>query len=68
MPSLSVVVPIYNVSDYLVACLDSLVAQTLEDLEVILVDDGSGEMSEPADGLPSSPLAVEAHPTGFRWG
>lgn len=45
MPSLSVVVPIYNVSDYLVACLDSLVAQTLQDLEVILVDDGSTDGS-----------------------
>ena len=45
MPSLSVVVPIYNVSDYLVACLESLVAQTLGDLEVILVDDGSTDGS-----------------------
>ncbi|SDP29017.1 CDP-glycerol glycerophosphotransferase [Pedococcus dokdonensis] len=52
MPSLSVVVPIYNVSDYLVACLDSLAAQTLEDLEVILVDDGSTDGSgELADGF-----------------
>jgi CDP-glycerol glycerophosphotransferase len=52
MPSLSVVVPIYNVSDYLVACLESLVAQTLEDLEVILVDDGSTDGSgELADGF-----------------
>jgi CDP-glycerol glycerophosphotransferase len=45
MPSLSVVVPIYNVSDYLVACLESLVAQTLGGLEVILVDDGSTDGS-----------------------
>lgn len=45
MPALSVVVPIYNVSDYLVACLESLVAQTLGDLEVILVDDGSTDGS-----------------------
>jgi CDP-glycerol glycerophosphotransferase len=50
MPSLSVVVPIYNVSDYLVACLESLRSQTLDDLEVVLVDDGStdgsGEMAD----------------------
>ncbi|HET7279742.1 MAG TPA: CDP-glycerol glycerophosphotransferase family protein [Dermatophilaceae bacterium] len=45
MPSLSVVVPIYDVSDYLVACLESLAAQTLDDLEVILVDDGSTDGS-----------------------
>ncbi len=45
MPSLSVVVPIYNVSDYLVACLESLAAQTLDDLEVILIDDGSTDGS-----------------------
>jgi CDP-glycerol glycerophosphotransferase len=50
MPLLSVVVPVYNVSDYLGACLESLVAQTLDDLEVIVVDDGStdgsGEMAD----------------------
>lgn len=50
MPALSVVVPIYNVSDYLVACLESIAGQTLGDLEVVLVDDGStdgsGEMAD----------------------
>jgi len=45
MPALSVVVPIYNVSDYLVACLESLAGQTLADLEVVLVDDGSTDGS-----------------------
>jgi CDP-glycerol glycerophosphotransferase len=45
MPSLSVVVPIYNVSDYLVACLESLAGQTLAGLEVVLVDDGSTDGS-----------------------
>ena len=45
MPALSVVVPIYNVSDYLVACLESLAGQTLDDLEVVLVDDGSTDGS-----------------------
>jgi CDP-glycerol glycerophosphotransferase len=46
MPSLSVVVPIYNVSDYLVACLESLAGQTLGNLEVVLVDDGSTDGSD----------------------
>ncbi|WP_018653673.1 bifunctional glycosyltransferase/CDP-glycerol:glycerophosphate glycerophosphotransferase [Actinomadura flavalba] len=42
MPAkLSVVVPMHNVQDYLAACLESLAAQTLDDLEVLLVDDGS---------------------------
>ncbi|WP_338697134.1 glycosyltransferase [Streptomyces sp. Q6] len=40
-PRLSVIVPVYNVEDYLAACLDSIAAQTFTDLEVILVDDGS---------------------------
>ncbi|NEB81322.1 glycosyltransferase, partial [Streptomyces sp. SID14478] len=44
-PRLSVVVPVFNVEDYLTECLDSLAAQTLTDLEVVLVDDGSTDAS-----------------------
>ncbi|MGX2997257.1 CDP-glycerol glycerophosphotransferase family protein [Streptomyces sp. JNUCC 64] len=44
-PRLSVVVPIYNVEEYLPDCLDSLEAQTLRDLEVLMVDDGSPDGS-----------------------
>ncbi|MER7698364.1 CDP-glycerol glycerophosphotransferase family protein [Streptomyces sp. NPDC096095] len=40
-PRLTVVVPLYNVEEYLGACLSSLAAQTMPDLEVVLVDDGS---------------------------
>jgi CDP-glycerol glycerophosphotransferase len=40
-PLLSIVVPFYNVEEYLGACLESLRRQTLRDLEVIMVDDGS---------------------------
>lgn len=43
---LSVIVPIYNVEDYLEECLNSLVKQTLQDMEVILVNDGSKDHSE----------------------
>ena len=39
------VVPIYNVEDYLVSCLESLADQTFRDTEVILVDDGSPDTS-----------------------
>ena len=40
-PKVSVVVPIYGVEKYLKQCVDSILAQTLTDIEVILVDDGS---------------------------
>lgn len=44
-PVLSVVVPVYNVEDYLAECLDSLLAQTLQRMQIILVDDGSTDGS-----------------------
>ena len=40
-PRVSVVVPIYNVEPYLKKCVESLLSQTLEDIEILLVDDGS---------------------------
>ena len=40
-PLISVVVPIYNVEQYLHECLDSIISQTYHNLEIILVDDGS---------------------------
>ena len=42
---LSIIVPIYNVEPYLEACLDSLLAQTIGDFEILLVDDGSKDRS-----------------------
>ncbi|MFD9499106.1 CDP-glycerol glycerophosphotransferase family protein [Streptomyces sp. NPDC060035] len=44
-PRLTVVVPLYNVEEYLGACLDSLAEQTMADLEVVMVDDGSTDNS-----------------------
>ena len=41
----SVIVPIYNVEQYLHKCVDSLINQTLSDIEIILVDDGSPDNS-----------------------
>ncbi len=41
MPKISVVVPVYNVEPYLRRCVDSILAQTFKDFELILVDDGS---------------------------
>ena len=45
MPSLSLIVPIYNVAEYLSTTLNSIVRQTLSHFEVILVDDGSTDGS-----------------------
>ena len=42
---LSVIVPVYNVEKYLAECVDSLLNQTLMDMEIILVDDGSKDSS-----------------------
>lgn len=44
-PFLSVIVPVYNVKPYLAHCLDSILAQTFTDYEVIIIDDGSTDGS-----------------------
>ena len=45
-PKVSVIVPVYNVAEYLPQCLDSLVFQTLQDIEIIVVNDGSPDNSQ----------------------
>lgn len=45
MPKVSIVVPIYNVEKYLSKCLTSLINQTLEDIEIICINDGSTDNS-----------------------
>ena len=47
MSEISVIVPVYKVEPYLRRCVDSILAQTFPDIEVILVDDGS------PDGCPA---------------
>lgn len=44
-PKISIIVPVYNVEDYMALSLDSLRAQTLEDIEIICIDDGSTDGS-----------------------
>lgn len=41
MPAISIIVPVYKVEAYLLACVESILAQTYSDFELILVDDGS---------------------------
>lgn len=45
MCKVSVLVPVYNVEKYLPKCLDSILAQTLQDIEIICIDDGSTDSS-----------------------
>ena len=42
---ISIIVPVYNVEQYLSRCVDSLVNQTYHNIEIILVDDGSPDRS-----------------------
>ncbi len=41
--SVSIIVPIFRVELYLRECIESLISQTLKDIEIILVDDGSDD-------------------------
>ena len=44
-PLVSIIVPIYNVASYLKECLQSIVTQSYENLDIILIDDGSDDES-----------------------
>lgn len=44
-PKISVIVPVYNVEKYLRRCVDSILAQTFSDFELLLIDDGSTDNS-----------------------
>ena len=43
--TISVIIPVYNVEAYLRQCLDSVLSQSYDDLQVILIDDGSTDAS-----------------------
>jgi len=46
VPKISVIIPIYNSEKYLKKCLDSVIKQTLKDIEIICIDDGSTDNSK----------------------
>lgn len=45
VPKISIIVPVYNVEKYLSRCIDSILAQTFTDFELLLIDDGSKDKS-----------------------
>ena len=44
-PAVSIIIPVYNVENYLAECVDSILGQTFQDIEILLVDDGSSDAS-----------------------
>ena len=45
VPKVSIIIPVYNAGDLLINCLDSVKNQTLQDIEIICIDDGSTDRS-----------------------
>lgn len=68
-PKVSIVVPIYNVERYLKTCVDSILGQTLRDIEIILVDDGSpdgcGKIIDDYARKDSRVIAVHQENSGY---
>ena len=46
MALISVIIPVYKVEEYLENCIQSVIKQTISDLEIILVDDGSPDQCQ----------------------
>ena len=71
MSKVSVIIPVYNVERYLGECLDSVLGQTLKDIEVLCVDDGStdgsaGILARYAEKDPRLKLFSSPHAGAFR--
>ena len=59
MPKVSLIIPVYNAASYIEACLASLMAQTMDDIEVLLVDDHGKD-----DSMEIAQRFIDAHPSG----
>ena len=57
MAEVSIIVPVYQVENYLRQCVDSILAQTFTDFELILVDDGSKDQAAIRDIVDAQILA-----------
>ena len=44
-PRISVIIPVYNAEEYITKCLDSVMQQTIDSLEIICINDGSTDQS-----------------------
>ena len=45
-PKISMIIPVYNVEEYIEKCIESLINQTLKDIEIIFINDGSPDNSK----------------------
>lgn len=59
MPKVSIIIPVYNASSYIEDCIASLMAQTMDDIEVLLVDDHGHD-----DSMERAKRFIDAHPSG----
>ena len=59
MPKVSIIIPVYNASSYIEACIESLLVQTMDDIEVLLVDDHGSD-----DSMLRAQRFIESHPSG----
>ena len=69
MKKISIIVPVYNVENYLERCLNSLVKQTIDDIEIILINDGSPDNSQKIidrfkDQYPDKIVSIEIENSG----
>ena len=62
-PLISVIVPVYNVEQYLPRCLDSIILQTYTNLEILLIDDGATDNSTKSATNTPKKITVSAYST-----
>ena len=46
MPKVSIIIPVYNVEKYIEKCLNTIINQTLKEIQIIIVNDGSTDKSK----------------------